>query len=115
MCLTKIIEFNSLCHEANFVAVMIWLFAFSSIIGNYYYGETNVRYIKDTKLCVFVYRLAVAAMVMTGAVVSLFLFPHHHIGFAKVFSIYVLSSPARATLSWPPILLHSPSRNGRCL
>lgn len=56
-----------------FVAVMIWLFAFSSIIGNYYYyyGETNVRYIKDIKLGVFVYRLAVAAMVMTGAVVSL--------------------------------------------
>ena len=52
-------------------AVMIWLFAFSSIIGNYYYGETNVRYIKDTKLGVFVYCLAVAAKVMTGAVVSL--------------------------------------------
>ena len=50
---------------------MIWLFAFSSIIGNYYYGETNVRYIKDSKLGVFIYRLAVAAMVMIGAVVSL--------------------------------------------
>ena len=50
---------------------MIWLFAFSSIIGNYYYGETNVRYIKDSKLGVFIYRLAVAAMVMVGAVVSL--------------------------------------------
>ena len=47
------------------------LFAFSSIIGNYYYGETNVRYIKDSKLGVFLYRLAVAAMVMVGAVVSL--------------------------------------------
>lgn len=46
-------------------------FAFSSIIGNYYYGETNVRYIKDSKLGVFIYRLAVAAMVMVGAVVSL--------------------------------------------
>ena len=67
---------DALTHEIGsignpFVAVMIWLFAFSSIIGNYYYGETNVRYIKDTKLGVFVYRLAVAAMVMTGAVVSL--------------------------------------------
>lgn len=50
---------------------MIWLFAFSSIIGNYYYGETNVRYIRDSKLGVFFYRLAVAAMVMVGAVVSL--------------------------------------------
>ena len=67
---------DALTHEIGsignpFVAVMIWLFAFSSIIGNYYYGETNVRYIKDSKFGVFVYRLAVAAMVMTGAVVSL--------------------------------------------
>ncbi len=67
---------DALTHEIGsignpFVAVMIWLFAFSSIIGNYYYGETNVRYIKDSKLGVFIYRLAVAAMVMVGAVVSL--------------------------------------------
>ena len=67
---------NALAHEIGsignpFVAVMIWLFAFSSIIGNYYYGETNVRYIKDSRLSVLAYRLAVAAMVMTGAVVSL--------------------------------------------
>ena len=67
---------DALTHEIGsignpFVAVMIWLFAFSSIIGNYYYGETNVRYIKDSKLGVFIYRLAVAAMVMIGAVVSL--------------------------------------------
>ena len=45
---------DALTHEIGsignpFVAVMIWLFAFSIIIGNYYYGETNVRYIKDTK------------------------------------------------------------------
>ena len=59
------------CIGNSFVAIMIWLFAFSSIIGNYYYGETNVRYIKDSRLGVFVYRLAVAAMVMIGAVVSL--------------------------------------------
>ena len=68
---------DALTHEIGnignpFVAVMIWLFAFSSIIGNYYYErETNVRYIRDSKLGVFVYRLAVAAMVMVGAVVSL--------------------------------------------
>ena len=67
---------DALTHEIGsignpFVAVMIWLFAFSSIIGNYYYGETNVRYIKDSRLGVFIYRLAVAAMVMIGAIVSL--------------------------------------------
>lgn len=54
-----------------FIAVLIWLFAFSSIIGNYYYGETNVRYIIPFKSAIIIYRLAVAAMVMTGAVITL--------------------------------------------
>lgn len=67
---------DALTHEIGrignpFVAVMIWLFAFSSIIGNYYYGETNIRYITNRKWGIPAYRLAVAAMVMIGAVVSL--------------------------------------------
>ncbi len=67
---------NALSHEIGaignpFIAVIIWLFAFSTIIGNYYYGETNVRYIKDARWTVFVYRIAVAAVVMVGSVVSL--------------------------------------------
>lgn len=67
---------DAMTHEIGsignaFVAVMIWLFAFSSIIGNYYYGETNVRYIRDSKWSVCAYRLAVAGMVMLGAVVTL--------------------------------------------
>ena len=32
-----------------FVALAILLFAFSSIIGNYYYGEANVRYLTTTR------------------------------------------------------------------
>lgn len=28
-----------------FIAIAIFLFAFSSIIGNYYYGETNIRFL----------------------------------------------------------------------
>lgn len=67
---------DALSHEIGpightFIAILIWLFAFSSIIGNYYYGETNVRYITHARWGVFVYRILVAAMVMTGAVVSL--------------------------------------------
>lgn len=59
-------------HWGNtFVAVMIWMFAFSSIIGNYYYGETNVLYIKDSKWALVAYRLTVAAVVMVGSVMSL--------------------------------------------
>ena len=34
-----------------FVAVAIFLFAFSSIIGNYYYGEANVRFITSRRGC----------------------------------------------------------------
>ena len=34
-----------------FVAIAIFLFAFSSIIGNYYYGEANIRFITPKKAC----------------------------------------------------------------
>ncbi len=32
-----------------YVAVAILFFAYSSILGNYYYGEANVRYITHRK------------------------------------------------------------------
>ncbi|MDL2221138.1 alanine:cation symporter family protein [Parabacteroides sp. OttesenSCG-928-N08] len=54
-----------------FVSIAILLFAFSSIIGNYYYGEANIRFITARKGVLFLYRLLVAAMVMFGALVSL--------------------------------------------
>lgn len=54
-----------------FIAVAIFLFAFSSVIGNYYYGETNIEFIKDSRVALFVYRLAVVGMVIFGAVVDL--------------------------------------------
>ncbi|RDY67273.1 alanine:cation symporter family protein [Halobacillus trueperi] len=53
---------------ANFIAVAIFLFAFSSIIGNYYYGETNIEFIKTSKSAIFIYRVAVLLMVMFGAI-----------------------------------------------
>lgn len=55
-----------------FVAIAIFLFAYSSMIGNYYYGEANVRFITDNKRVMTVYRLlSGGAMVMFGALVSL--------------------------------------------
>ena len=54
-----------------FVAVAIFLFAFTSIVGNYYYGETNIQFITQRKWVLNVYRLAVGAMVMIGAVSQL--------------------------------------------
>lgn len=54
-----------------FVAIAILLFAFSSIIGNYYYGEANIRFITQKKSVLFIYRLLVGGMVMFGAMASL--------------------------------------------
>ncbi|BAB06433.1 alanine/glycine:cation symporter family protein [Halalkalibacterium halodurans] len=54
-----------------FVAFAILLFCFSSIIGNYYYGESNLEYIKENKSVIFLFRLAVLGMVIYGSVESL--------------------------------------------
>ena len=54
-----------------FIAMAILFFAFSSIIGNYYYGEANVRYLTDKKWVLVAFRLMTCAMVMFGAVASL--------------------------------------------
>ncbi len=50
-----------------FIAIAIMFFAFSSIIGNYYYGETNIEFINAHKSWMIIYRVAVLAMVMFGA------------------------------------------------
>lgn len=55
----------------TFVAMAILLFAFSSIIGNYYYGEANIRFITSRKSVLIGYRLLVGGMVMFGALASL--------------------------------------------
>ena len=54
-----------------FVAIAILLFAFSSIIGNYYYGESNIRFISRRPIYVWIYRVLVGCMVMCGAMMSL--------------------------------------------
>ena len=54
-----------------YVAVAILFFAFSSIIGNYYYGEANLRYITHNKVVMTIFRLMTGAMVMFGALASL--------------------------------------------
>ena len=54
-----------------FIAVAIFLFAFSSIIGNYYYGEANIRFITHNTTLMTVYRLlSGGVMVVFGALAS---------------------------------------------
>ena len=50
-----------------FLAIAILFFAFSSIIGNYYYGETNIEFINAHSGWLTAYRFGVLAMVMFGA------------------------------------------------
>ncbi|EGA88279.1 amino acid carrier protein [Planococcus donghaensis MPA1U2] len=50
-----------------FLAIAIMFFAFSSIIGNYYYGETNIEFINAHSAWLMAYRFGVLAMVMFGA------------------------------------------------
>ncbi|MBQ9215577.1 MAG: alanine:cation symporter family protein [Prevotella sp.] len=55
-----------------FIAVAIFMFAYSSIIGNYYYGEANVRFMSRDPRAVTLFRiLSGGVMVMFGALVSL--------------------------------------------
>ena len=54
-----------------FIAIAIFLFAFSSIIGNYYYGEANVRFITSNTTVMTIYRIfSGGVMVMFGALAS---------------------------------------------
>ena len=54
-----------------FIAVAIFLFAFSTIIGNYYYGEANIRFITPNTKVMTVYRICSAGvMVIFGSLAS---------------------------------------------
>lgn len=54
-----------------YVAVAILFFAYSSILGNYYYGEANIRFITKRQWIVTLYRLLVGGMVLFGSLASL--------------------------------------------
>ncbi|OMC82304.1 alanine:cation symporter family protein, partial [Paenibacillus odorifer] len=46
----------------------ILLFAFSTLIGNYYYGETNIEFLNSNKKVLLIYRYSVLAMIIFGSV-----------------------------------------------
>ena len=56
---------------APFIAICILLFAYSSIIGNYYYSEANIRYMTKSSAVLNGFRVMVGAMVVWGAVAGL--------------------------------------------
>lgn len=54
-----------------FVSIAIFFFAFTSVIANYFYGETNIRFIRNSDNIINVYRVLVTLIVYLGAVSSL--------------------------------------------
>ena len=56
-----------------FISLSVLLFAFTSIIGNYYYGQANIEFLTSKKWVMPVFRVLVAGMVFFGAVAKLHL------------------------------------------
>jgi AGCS family alanine or glycine:cation symporter len=54
-----------------FIAFAVLTFAFSSIIANYYYGETNIEFITEGRRWITAYRFAVLGLVLFGSVAAL--------------------------------------------
>ena len=55
----------------HIVTVAICLFAFTSVIGNYFYAEANIKFINESPKLMFVFRLLATGMVFVGAQVSM--------------------------------------------
>ena len=63
---------SQLGHWTNyFITLVVLFFAFSSIIGNYFYGEINMDFISKRKIALWIFRAAVVLMVFVGSVAKL--------------------------------------------
>ena len=54
----------------HFITFAIFAFAFSSLIGNYFYAESNLRFIKNNKVLLLVFRVACLAAILYGCLNS---------------------------------------------
>ena len=53
---------------ADFLAITLFLFAFTTVIGNYAYAESNIQFINSHWLVLAIFRMAVLGMVYFGAI-----------------------------------------------
>ena len=57
------------------VAICIFFFAFSSVIGNYYYGECNITFLcngwKHSGKAIFAYRLVLGVLIFVGSLMTI--------------------------------------------
>ena len=56
---------------STLIAVLIFFFAFSSIIGNYYYGESNLYFLTRSRHVMLAFRLVLGGLVFVGATATL--------------------------------------------
>ena len=55
----------------HIITVAVCMFAFTSIVGNYFYAEANILFISRNKVFLTIFRVAAAFMVMFGAMNSM--------------------------------------------
>ena len=55
----------------HFITIVVLFFAFSSIIGNYFYGEMNMGFISKSPMALWIFRVLVVAMAFIGSVTEL--------------------------------------------
>lgn len=55
----------------SLVAMFVFLFAFTSIIGNYCYGESNIEFLHSNKVWLNGFRICVVGMVLFGSVAKI--------------------------------------------
>ncbi|WP_022819245.1 alanine/glycine:cation symporter family protein [Fusobacterium russii] len=55
----------------HFITLCIFLFAFSSVIGNYYYGEVNLEFLLKNKATMSIFRILVVVFVYIGSIIPL--------------------------------------------
>ena len=53
-----------------FLTIAITLFAFSSVVGNYYYGQSNIEFLSKNRTILFIFRCLVVVLVFVGAVIK---------------------------------------------
>lgn len=54
----------------HFITISIFFFAFSSLIGNYCYAQSNLMFIKEDKRLLFVFRVISVIVVLLGAMAN---------------------------------------------
>ena len=55
----------------HFITLSIFAFAFSSLIGNYYYAQANVKYLTNSKFVMNLFRITAVAMIFIGSQMNL--------------------------------------------